>query len=209
MKRLFPKTNVKRSSAQKAKRYRRIRSASTASSKSIISNGGVYQDLESEMSYEEEIRETAQKTQESLNSNFYSCVLLGINWWKFLRQIAPKIPKRINPELRKSLFDFDIQPLIEKFGASPTRNDIPAIEEFLNVDIYCLYGGNFSTMSISYRPNRLNVKLNLREMFASIPLKPTVVLHSERPFFDLLGTFFVVPTRNALEDFESQYLFVL
>ena len=61
-------------------------------------------------------------------SNLYDCLLMGINWWNFLKAIRPKIPKTINPELRKELKQYDTTELQENFGARPTRYDLDAIE---------------------------------------------------------------------------------
>jgi len=147
-------------------------------------------------------------------SNVYAAILTGINWWTFLHRIYPKVPTRMNAKLKKILTTVDISSLERKFGLKPARADLPRIEEYLCIDLYCVFGGKFACSSIYYRPKRLSTKLNIRQVLNvfddvvknGTETRPVVVLQSSRPFFEELGTFHLIPCRKTLENFDSEWV---
>ena len=82
-------------------------------------------------------------------SNVYSAVLMGLSWWKLLKALHPKIPKRLNPELRKQLQAIDPGWLEERYGKNPTRAVFPQLEKELDIREYInsvLHVGNYKTI---------------------------------------------------------------
>jgi hypothetical protein len=148
------------------------------------------------------------------DTNVFAAILTGINWWKHLNLVYPRLPKRMNARLKKDLTtydDVDMRNLIEKFSKNPKRSDLPSIEQYLKIDLYCVYGGKYALSCIYYRPYRLCTKLDLRQVLNSFEnvadhVRPMVVLQSSRPFFDELGTFHLIPTRKTLENFDSEWV---
>ena len=145
------------------------------------------------------------------SSNLYSAVLMGYRWWQHLYAIYPKIPKTRNDALRKELQDNDISKLVELFGSSPTRATLPKLEEYLNVDIYILYGGLYAPLGISYRPSKSKKNGDISSVISALENvrdaeRPCIVLQSARPFFHRLGTFHVLPTRKQFEDRDRKWI---
>jgi hypothetical protein len=144
-------------------------------------------------------------------SNIFSCLLMGVNWWNFLKEIQPKIPKTINPELRKELATGDISELQERFGKRPTRGDLDEIEEFLGIDLYIMVAGEFTPLGITRRPARLKHPLGIRELFRELEKesfqrnRPVVVLQSPSNFFHELGDFYLFPAYSAALNFDAKW----
>ena len=134
---------------------------------------------------------------------------MGIKWWKLLKAIRPKIPKKINAELRKELTDNDITELQEKFGLHPTRGDLDAIEEFLRIDLYIMVAGEFSPVCITRRPARLRDPMTFRQAFRELESSdgdlPVVILQSNHNYFHELGDFYLFPTYTAALNFNSKW----
>lgn len=74
-------------------------------------------DVNSEDSFD-----SSYKQEEPENfTNFYHCVLMGINWWNHLKIVYPKIPNEINQDLQNELQNVDVEPLERTFGKLPHR----------------------------------------------------------------------------------------
>lgn len=76
-------------------------------------------------------------------SNFYHMLLIGLNWSKYLKKESPNIPRTITRLLWEEIGTVNILSLVEKFGTEPKRSDLPKIEEYLDIDLYLLYGVDF------------------------------------------------------------------
>jgi hypothetical protein len=152
--------------------------------------------------------------EEILTSNVYATVLGGVQWWLHLQKVFPKVPKRLTKKIKKIITNVDISNLVRMFGKRPSRSDLPKIEEFLGIDLYCIYGGKYAQSAICYRPQRLSTKLNLRQALSVFDnvrshdraIRPVVVIQSARPFFGELGTFHLIPSRATVEDFDSEWI---
>lgn len=144
-----------------------------------------------------------ENTTEEIESNIYSCILLGINWWKHLKAIYPKIPTEVNRSLLKSLKENNTSELREKFGERPTRADLKSIEAHLGIDLYIMFAGEFSHLGIAYRPERFKRPLDIRFPFTELEDasqnrdRPVVVLQTTINYFHTLGNFYVFPTHLA------------
>ncbi|CAG5104697.1 Oidioi.mRNA.OKI2018_I69.chr1.g1461.t1.cds [Oikopleura dioica] len=148
-------------------------------------------------------------------TNIYHALLFGKNWWNFLQKIAPKVPTTINQELKDDLLKCNTSMLEVRFGPKPTRADLPKIEEFLNIDLYLLYGGKYSPLGISYRPSRTAEVLSIRNVLEKYESghtnnehvdRPLVILQSARPYFHTLGPFYVIPTRKVAEERDRDWI---
>ena len=155
-------------------------------------------------------------------SNFYSCILIGINWWHALEKLAPRIPKKFSRELRESLSKCDPSVLERQFGKKPSRDIFPKIEQELNIDLYILIGGKYAPSCISYRPYRASGPLHMRNVYKELDkhcstveldyddslgvTRPVVVLQSGRPYFHKLGNFHTIPHGRFLEKLNSPWI---
>ena len=145
-------------------------------------------------------------------SNVYSAVLMGLSWWKLLKRLYPKIPKRLNPELRKQLQSIDPGWLEARYGKNPTRAVFPELEKELDIDLYVLYGGGvYSPLGISYRPLRVQKKEDIAGIISRLENvddteRPCVVLQAGKNYFNRLGTFHVMPTRKNFEDRDKNWI---
>jgi len=81
-------------------------------------------------------------------SNFYHMVLLGLNWSKYLKRESPNIPKTITHTLFEEIGTVDISRLVREFGPDPKRSDLPNIEQYLDIDLYLLYGLDFEKINL-------------------------------------------------------------
>ena len=243
MRRFLPGKNSKLTKNQRTKRYRYLASSKNNQihlaqsldntfdddDNDFDGGDGDYSvfDAEADEEVEEEEYSPADTSDPRNASNFYFAVLMGINWWRHLRAISPKIPTRITPAVMKEISQVNTRVLEEKFGTKPTRAIIPHVESFLNVEIYCLYGGSFSPLGICYRPHSsadsvesLINKLEKRgsqqvnhhddkkeeEEAEKADNRPVIILQSARPFFHFLETYHILPCRKVFENRDSQWV---
>ena len=241
MRRFLPERNNKLTKNQRKKRYRYLTSSKNNQIHlaQSLENLNAYEDddfdggdgdysvfdADAGEEAEEEEYSPADTSDPRNASNFYHAVLMGRNWWRHLRAISPKIPTRINPAVLKEISQVDTRELEEKFGAKPTRSIIPHVESFLNVEIYCLYGGLFSPLGICYRPHssvdsveslinklekrgsqRFNYHDGGEEEEEKAGNRPVIILQSARPFFHFLGTYHILPCRKVFENRDSQWV---
>ena len=163
----------------------------------------------------------AEEEEDESRSNFYSCVLIGINWWHALEKLAPRFPKTFSRKLREHVAKCDPSGLEARFGKHPTRDILPQIEQELDIDLYILIGGKHAPSSISYRPYRASGPLYMRNVYKELNhehvddddayddslgvKRPVVVLQSARPFFHELGNFHTIPHGRLLSRLNSSW----
>ena len=147
-----------------------------------------------------------------VTSNLYHQILLGKNWFRYLQEKAPEIPKTLPRSVWERIGNVNISSLQAKFGNVPCRSDLPKIEEYLDIDLYLLYGGKYSPLGISYRPYRASGPPCIRSALEHLDAqsfgrlgRPVVVLQSARPYFHTLGSFYVIPTRRVAQDYDKNW----
>ena len=149
-------------------------------------------------------------------TNIYACIKMGIKWWRYLAKTGHRKPTYITRPLLDELRDIDVSDLEARFGAQPTKADMPAIEEFLNIDLFTLYGGKFSPLGISYRSRARSRSLSSQAGGGTVEDaldalerpggRPVVVLQSARAYFHKLGAYHVIPTRRVAEDRDKDWI---
>ena len=128
-----------------------------------------------------------------------------------MKSIRPKLPKTINPELRAKLNQYDISELQTEFGLHPTRGDLDAIENFLNIDIYIMVAGEFQPLGITRRPSHLQHPVAVREVFRELEEesfhrdRPVVILQCSFNFFHELGDFYLLPAYSVAMNFDKKW----
>ena len=216
--RMCPDRNTWRSQRSKTRRQRFLaseREGQLYRHESRVKNSGVPLDLGDYEESEDDDKKEEDVDNEHLKkgSNIYSCLILGIKWWNLLKSIYPKIPLRPNKELMKSLkvSEHETADLREKFGIHPCRGDLKEIEEYLQIDLFLLVGGEFTNLTIAYRPERFSKPLTVRDVFKELEdanrerERPVVVLQSSLNFFNELGTFFFFPTYVSALKFAKKW----
>ena len=184
-------------------------------------NGGVNSNENESEDLSDSEEKAASSSSVDSRTNLYHCVLIGINWWKALKKLAPVVPNKLTRRFRESLTkECDTRSLEYEFGLNPTNDVFPKLEQYLGIDLYVLFGGKFSPLSIAYRPYRSSGPLHMRDVFKELDYsttdaddmddsigvkRPVVVLQTARPFFHKLGNFYTLPYRESIQEMDASW----